>query len=124
MSDACATISGLRATPYITDAIATPQAVVSLNQVDYDLVFDRGADIWNYTVGVFAPRSSERATQILLDDLREPAAPTSLKTVLEGDSALAALVDYVVVRTASPVQTTVVGAVQYLFVEFDVEVCY
>jgi hypothetical protein len=124
IADACQSLAGIRAQPYVTDSVATPQATVSLNEVNYDLVFARGADIWNYTVTVYAQRSSERSAQILLDELREPVGPTSLKTVLEEDVALAALVDYVVLRRASPVQSTTVGAIEYLLVEFTVEVCY
>lgn len=117
-------MTGLRATAYIVDSVATPQAVVSLNAIDYDLVMGRGADIYNYTVRVYTQRSSDRAAQLLLDTLREPTGATSLKTVVEADSSLAALIDYVRVTNASEVQTTTVGAVDYLFVEFTLEVCY
>ncbi len=120
LAEAC----GIRATAYITDSVNTPVAVVALNEVDYDVVMGRGADQWNYTVTVYTSRTDETRAQKYLDDLREPTGATSLKTLIEADAGLAELVDYVVVRSASPVQAQPVGQVTYLLVEFTVEVCY
>ena len=120
LAEAC----GIRATAYITDSVNTPVAVVSLNEVNYDVVMGRGADQWNYTVTVYTSRTDDVRAQKYLDDLREPTGATSLKTLIEADTALAELVDYVVVRSASPVQAQPVGQVTYLLVEFTVEVCY
>lgn len=124
IADACSTIPGWRASPYIKDTVAPPEIQVVAGQVDYDLVMARGADIWNYTLMAYVQRDSERAGQIMLDELCAPSGAGSLKTVLEADVALAALVDYVRVRTASEVRSATVGAVTYLLVEFTVEVCY
>lgn len=121
---ALAAACGIRATAYITDSVNTPVAVVSLNEVNYDVVMGRGADEWAYTVTVYTSRTNETQAQKYLDDLREPTGDTSLKTLIEADTALAALIDYVVVRTASPVRAQQVGPTQYLLVEFTVEVCY
>lgn len=120
LAEAC----GIRATAYITDSVNTPVAVVSLNEVNYDVVMGRGADDWQYTVTVYTSRTDETRAQKYLDDLREPTGSKSLKTLIEADAGIAALVDYVVVKSASPVRAQQVGASQYLLVEFTVEVCY
>lgn len=124
LSDAVDSITGIRSTPYIPDQINTPQAVISLRGIDYDLTFGRGADTWNYVVQVFAARTAEKQAQQLLDTLSEPSGATSLKTVVEADSGLAALVEYARVRTVSPVQVATIGSNDYLVIEFEVEVVY
>lgn len=123
LSDAVATVTGIsRATPYITDQVSPPHAVVMLQEVDYDLVFGRNGDTYNFSVAVYADRASEKQAQILFDTLRDPSGATSLKTVVEANAALAAVVDYARVRTASPIQAANVAGTDYLVVEFTVEV--
>lgn len=127
LSDAVDSITGLRCAPYMPDQInpgAGGQAVVWDTGVDYDMVMGRGGDEWNFTVNVYVGRTAERAAQILLDTLREPSGATSLKTVVEADSGLAAVVDYVRVRSASPIQLATVGGIDYLMVEFVTEIVY
>lgn len=124
LSDAVDSISGLRAVPYMPDNLNPPQAVVWDTGVDYDLVLGRGADEWNFTVNVYVSRTAELAGQKLLDTLREPSGATSLKTVVEADSGLAALVDYARVRSASPIVIATVNDTPYLSVEFTVEIVY
>ena len=95
---------------------------------DYDLVMGRGADIWNYRLVAYVSRTSERAGQILLDELRAPSGDGSLKTVIEADEALAAVVDYARVIQASEVREVNLGSdtnpLRYLLIEFTVEVCH
>lgn len=128
LADACASINGWRSKPYITDQINPPEIHVVAGTTDYDLVMGRGADIWNYRLIAYVSRISERSGQVLLDELRAPSGPGSLKTVLEADDALADLVDYVRVRQASEVREVNLGSeaspLRYLLVEFTVEVCY
>lgn len=124
LSDAVDTITGIRSAPYMPDQINPPQAVVWDTGIDYDMVMGRGADEYRFTVRVYVNRTAETAAQKLLDTLREPSGATSLKTVVEADSGLAAVVDYARVRRASPVELVTVGAVDYLSVEFEVEVVF
>lgn len=124
LSDAVDTITGIRSAPYLPDQINPPQAVVWDTGVDYDVVMGRGADEYNFTVRVYVNRTAETAAQKLLDTLREPTGATSLKTVVEADSGLAAVVDYARVRRAGPVDLVTVGSVDYLSVEFEVEVVF
>lgn len=124
LSDAVDGIADVRATPYVPDQINPPQAVVGLREIDYDLVFGRGADIFMFMVQFFVARTAEKQAQILLDTLCEPAGVTSLKTVVEADSGLGALVDYARVRRVTGPQVATIGSLDFLVVEFDVEVCY
>lgn len=122
LSAACDTIDGLRGAPLVADAVSTNQAVVIREQIDYDLTFGRSKDSYNFKIIVYAPRTAERASQLFLDNLCEPTGATSLKTVIEGDSGVAAVCDYAEVKTAGPVGVVTVGAIEYLAVEFGLEV--
>lgn len=129
LSDAVDSIAGLRCAPYVPDQINPPQAVVWDTGIDYDLVLGRGADVYDFRVIVYVNRTAETAGQKLLDTLREPTGATSVKTVVEADATLASKVDYAQVKSVSPVQVASVGAalvgqVEYLTIEFTVEIVY
>jgi predicted transcriptional regulator len=120
MADACASIDGWRASPYIRDSVAAPEMQISRGVITYDTSMGRDSDDFHYTVRAYVQRDSERAGQIMLDELSEQSGPGSLKTVLEDDERLNDLVDIVRVLEATPVQATEVGVIGYLFVDFDV----
>lgn len=124
LHDALCTIDGLNVSPYQTDQIAPPQAMIVRGQIDYDLSMERGHDLYNFTVAVLVPRIDELAAQAFLDDLCAPNGATSLKTIVEADTGLQAVVDYAYVRRASEVQV-LPGSdpnTQYLSVDFEMEV--
>lgn len=124
LSDAVDTIAGLRSAPYMPDQINPPQAIVWDTGVDYDLVMGREADTYHFLVNVYVSRTSERAAAVLLDTLREPLGATSLKTVVEADNALKALVGYAWVRSASTLEPTSVNGTDYLMVQFTIEAVF
>ena len=115
-------IAGVRATPYVTDAVATPQAIVVVDEIDYEQIFEGGLATYSYRVIVYAQRSSERAAQILLDTLREPTGSTSIRAVIEADTGVKALVSWVVVRSVSADQIAKVGDIDYLAAEWQLQV--
>jgi len=124
LANAVKSVRGLdRCTPYLPEQVNPPQAFIRL-AVDYDLVMGRNGDTYNYTVVVIVSRTPDRASQALLDSICEPSGDTSLKTVVEADTALADLVDDVIVKSASDLRSIPIGAVDYLGIEFDVEVNY
>ncbi len=121
MVTALQTISGLRATAYITESIHPPIAMLDYEAV-YDLTFGRGADVYNFKVKVFSQRTGEKQSQVFLDTLRDPTNTAGVKQTLEDNAALQALVDYVAVRRVGFVEPVDIGQEKYLTVEFDVEV--
>lgn len=125
LGDALETISGLTASRYVPDQVVGPIAVVRRGRVNYDIVFARGADEWQWFIDVYHARTAEQTAQEYLDALCEPSGSGSLKTVLETASvATAAGADYIRVRTASEVNTATVANTTYLTVTWEVEVCY
>ena len=122
IADACETV-GLHSSGYITDDISTPAAVVARGVVTYDETMGRGSDDLNFKVIVYVDRTNEVDAQQFLDELVEPGTSQTLKTILEdADTATAAGVHYIRVRTASEVNQGSIGSLNYLSVEFDLEV--
>lgn len=121
-------ITGLRSTAYLTDSASPPAgggwAMVEFDDIDYDLVFSGATDELPLLVIIFAPRESERSSQVFLDTLRDPNAATGIKPVLEADAGIAAVLPsgYIrVTRVLRPTITTI-GNVDYITVEFQCEV--
>lgn len=124
VAEALDSISLLRTTAYITDSVSPPAgggwAMVEFDTLDYDLTFGRGSDEIPVLVLVFAPREQAEASQRFLDTLRDPT--TGIKSVLEDDANILALVDYIRVRSCDRPQIAVVGNVEYIVAEFHCEV--
>jgi hypothetical protein len=114
-------ISGLRVYDTIPDNIIPPAAVIGQLTIDFDLVFQRGADSGTVDVIVISGRMSERAAQDYLDSLITSTGATSVKTKLESDQTLGGSVTSVRVVRAEPVSMTVSG-VEMLAYRFQVEV--
>lgn len=123
MATALRTISGLRASEYLTEQVKTPHAMIDF-EVEPDLTFGRGADVYRFQVTVFSDRAAERASQVFLDTLRDPQATDGIKYVLEHDATLAAQVDYCRVTRIGKTEIIPVSGVEYLAVTFDAEVVF
>lgn len=113
----------LNASAYQTSRIRPPHAQISY-RVDYDLTMARGADEYIVTVSVWTARDNEEQSQKLLDRLADPNELGSVKTVLEADEGVLAVVDYFRVRNAGDLSVSVAGTpeVQYLTRDFECEV--
>jgi hypothetical protein len=122
IADACATIPGWRASPYRRDQVSPPEIQVERGPIIYDVAMGREADEFHYTIVAYVQRDSDRAAQVLMQNLCEPSGSGSLKTVLEADESVRALVDYIRVTNASEDKAQTVGLVDYLVVEFEVEI--
>lgn len=119
-AEALNSIDGLRASEYITDQITPPHAMFDYT-VEPDLTFGRGADVYRFTISVFAARTAERASQIFLDLLRDPASDSGVKRTIEDHPAVAAVVDYARVTSIGAVGISEANN-ELLVVEFQVEV--
>lgn len=115
------TISGLNVDDYVVEGVRPPHAMVDW-EADYDMTFARGADVYTFSVLVFAQRANPEQSQKLLDTYRDPSSASSIKTALEGNATLGALVDYVRVQTVDRPQVVTVGNADYLMVTFGCEV--
>lgn len=125
LADAAAGISGLRSSPYHLDSINPPIAVVTPGEFDPRLVFGQGKQVRPFIVTVYAGRTTEVHAQKLLDTYTELSGATSLLAALQATAvATAAGADYVEVTEVSGLQVVPVGEINYLAVQWTVEVCY
>lgn len=84
-----------------------------------------GASAWQTVrllVRFYLGRTNELVSQALADRYRTPTGPTSVKALIEGDRTLGGQAHYVMVGPPSALGTAPVGAVDYLIVDWPVEV--
>ena len=124
MSDAVNTIEGLRCSPYLTDQINPLGAMIDVEGPTQVSFSTAGAVEYLFTVMVFGQRTSERATQKHFDELRDPFHSRSVARTLEADADLNGLagVDYSLGLPPTRAQSIQVGTIDYLMVEFPVNV--
>lgn len=118
---ACRTITDMRASEYITDQVTAPQVMFDL-EIEPDLTFGRGADVYRVTGWVLASRTAAEASQKFLDLIRDPNTTGGLKYTLENDSTLGGACDYARVTRIGRIQPTSHEGTEYLGFDFDVEV--
>lgn len=117
------TISGLNVDEYIVEGVRPPHAMVDC-EIDYDLTFARGSDAYTFVVMVYAQRSNAEQSQKLLDAYRDPTDSKSIKTTLEGNATLAALIDYVRVTRVGRPELATIGNADYIVITFECEVVF
>lgn len=117
------TISGLRASDLLADAINPPEAVVGGPElINFDVTYGRGADRFTLPVRVYASRASERAGQDKLDSYLMTSGATSIKAAIEGDKTLGGTVHSVRVTLARGYGAYTIGDVTYLGAEFVLDI--
>jgi hypothetical protein len=123
---ALGTISGLNVKTYLSDQINPPQAQLDFEIPEYHRTMGSDTTIdYLFTVYLFFPRANEESAQVLMDTLRDPNNPSSVKAVLETDTTLAGVVDYVEFRSSGRAEgLTTPGGAQYLIVPLTFEVCF
>jgi hypothetical protein len=127
IADAVETVD-LRCAPYLVDQVNAPQGMVARKTFLYDTtqefpVSGRSTDM-GFAVVVYAGRVSERASQIVLDDLCDPDSDTFLKTAIETHQDLLDLCDSVTVSEAGELTVITVGTVDYLTTEFPIVILH
>jgi hypothetical protein len=118
-----ATINGLRVSDVIPDNPNPPQAVVSFNDAEYDLDFNRGMSQYNFTIQVIVGRAAERSAQRSLDAYCSSTGTSSIKLAVESNRTLSGVAYDTRVSQLSSYGSITVGDTTYLAAEFDVQ-CY
>jgi hypothetical protein len=121
VATALRTISKLRASEYVLDQPVVPHAMFDF-EIEPDLTFGRGADVYKFTGWVLVDRASERQSQVWLDQLRDPNNTAGIKYTLENDATLAAACDYARVTRIGRVEPKPHSGIEYLGFDFDFEV--
>ena len=116
-----ANVPGLRVSETIPDNPNPPQAIISLDTVNYDQPFQRGMSQYVFIVSVLAGRVSERNAQRLLDSYIDPGSAT-IKTAIESDKSLNGAVFDVRVTEMTNIGAVNLGETVMLGADFRVEV--
>jgi hypothetical protein len=116
-----ATISGLRVAAEIPDNPSPPIAVIALNNVSYDLDFNRGRELYNFTVTLIVGRVAERDAQRKLDAYAGNGE-RSIKTAVESDRTLDGAAFDCRLSEMSTLGALNLGEQTYLAADFAVQV--
>jgi hypothetical protein len=116
-----ATINGLRVAAEIPDNPSPPIAVIALNNVSYDLDFNRGMTLYNFTVTLIVGRVAERDAQRKLDAYAGNGE-RSIKTAVESDRTLGGAAFDCRLSEMSTLGALNLGEQTYLAADFAVQV--
>ena len=103
-----ATISGLRTASTIPDNPMPPQAIVMLENVDYDNAFQNGLVTYQFRVSVLVARADERSAQDKLNAYASTGAG-GIKNAIESDKTLGGNAFDVNVSTMTNIGTVSLG---------------
>jgi hypothetical protein len=121
ISNALATIPGLRAYAQQPDNINAPFAWPMLDSITYNGAM-RGGLVTHIFVSVVVGRSAERTAQTALDGYLSYEGTTSVRAALEADRSLGGVVQNLLVESASNISTMDGNDATYLMVDFRVVV--
>jgi len=110
LSTRLATISGLSVYSYVPDSIEPPTAVV------------RGSDSYEIPLYLYVSRVDAELSQDSLDEFLAGSGSSSIKQAIEGDSTLGGVVSSARVVEASNYGVYTINSIDYLGVEFSVEI--
>jgi hypothetical protein len=116
-----ATISGLRVASTIPDNPSPPIAVLSLNNISYDLAMARGTTLYNFTVMIIVGRVAERNAQVKLDAFAGNGA-SSIKTAVQSDRTLGGAAFDVRLSEMSTLGGVTIGEAVFLAADFAIQV--
>jgi hypothetical protein len=116
-----ATIPNLRVAAEIPDNPSPPIAVIALNNVSYDLDFNRGMTLYNFTVTLIVGRVAERDAQRKLDAFAGNGE-RSIKTAVQSDRQLGGAAFDVRLSEMSTLGALNLGESIFLAADFAVQV--
>ena len=115
------TISGLRVSAEIPDNPSPPIAVISLNSITYDLDFNRGMTVYNFTVTLIVGRVAERDAQRKLDAYAGNGE-RSIKTAVQSDRQLGGAAFDVRLSEMSTLGGVTINEATYVAADFAIQV--
>jgi hypothetical protein len=117
-----ATISGLRTSATMPDAINPPIAIVMPDSISYDTTMGRGLDEYAFTILVVVGRADARTSQGSVDAFCNPTGASSIKTAVQSDRTLGGAASSLRVTSMRNYTSITAGDVVYLAAEFAVTV--
>ena len=116
-------ISSLSVFGYVPDSIEPPTAIVGVvESIDYDSTMARGSDTYNIPILLYVSRVDAQDSQETLDGYLASTGASSVKAQVESDLTLSGSAQSVRVVEADNYGVYTVNDIDYLGVEFGVEV--
>ena len=110
---------------YVGDQLITYSFKVSRSAFDPRMVFSQAKATHQFTVAAYAPRATPEVSEAALDALCELSGEGSLIATVQDGTNWSVTVDYAVVTNCGEVQSiTWIDGVEYLAVQFTIEVCW
>jgi hypothetical protein len=122
MGTALEAIPNLRVREFIPPLVTPPMAVVNPSNIEYDLNARRGLTRFTFTVTMFVVKADDRAAQKRIDPFVATSGVQSVKAALEADRTLGGVVDTLRVQSVANYAASDANDVDYLAVDFEVEV--
>lgn len=120
---ALANISALIVFNFVPDSIEPPTAVVGVvDNVEYDSTMQRGADKYEIPIFLYVSRVDAQDSQETLDSFLASTGSNSVKVAVESDITLGGVAQSVRVIEADNYGVYTINNLDYLGVEFTVEV--
>ena len=108
---------------YVPDSIEPPTAIVGVvESIDYDSTMARGSDTYNIPILLYVSRVDAQDSQETLDGYLAATGASSVKAQVESDLTLNGSAQSVRVVEADNYGVYTVNDIDYLGVEFGVEV--
>ncbi|QDP59221.1 MAG: hypothetical protein Tp1124SUR1244132_8 [Prokaryotic dsDNA virus sp.] len=118
-----ANITSLSVFGFVPDSVQPPTAVVGvLDSIDYDASMQRGADRYEIPVYIYVGRVDAQDSQETLDGFLASSGSDSVKAQIESDTTLNSQAQSVRVTSAGNYGVYNINNIDYLGVEFIVEV--
>ena len=118
-----ANITSLSVFGFVPDSIEPPTAIVGvMDSIDYDASMQRGADRYEIPVYVYVGRVDAQDSQETLDGFLASTGASSIKAQIESDTTLNSQAQSVRVTSAGNYGVYNINNIDYLGVEFIVEV--
>ena len=120
---ALANISALIVFNFVPDSIEPPTAVVGVvDNVEYDSTMQRGVDKYEIPIFLYVSRVDAQDSQETLDSFLASTGSNSVKVAVESDITLGGVAQSVRVIEADNYGVYTINNLDYLGVEFTVEV--
>lgn len=117
-----ATITGMRTSSHVADAVSVPHASIALEGITFDLSMGRGLDQLDFTVRVYASRATDRAGQKSLFSYLSGSGAKSVKAAINGDRTLGGVAADTHVSAVSNIGVYEAGGTDYYGADFTVTV--
>lgn len=118
-------VAGIRCSPYVTDSVQPPCAMVDRRQMDPRFVFQSTTTVHRLRLICFFARTDLRSAQLDMDEFCDVTGDRSIVAAIQdGDNWPDDLIHTVSVVAVGDTFEREIAGVAYLAVEFDIEVTW